>query len=267
MLHVWQRRFPYLDIVLATTRVQGEDAPRQIAAALSRLGEFHQGQPPGRGLDLIILARGGGSPEELAVFNDERVARAIFAACVPVVSAVGHEVDYTIADLVADVRAPTPSAAAQMVVPDVSDLQRGIQRGRERLAAALRGQVAAARSRTVAAEQRLERVCPLGRVEAARRQVDDWSQRATRALAATLGSARARLAADESRLAALNPEMTLRRGYAICRRADDGAVVSDAGQLDVGDGLELRFARGQASSVVQEVILPSATPPEEAHVR
>src|SRR5438309_1115531 len=124
MLNIWQRRYPALELVLAPSAVQGEDSARQIVAALARLTSYHASQPEDEGLDLIIVARGGGSAQELAPFNEELVARAIFASPVPVVCAVGHETDYTIADLVADLRAPTPSAAAELVVPDRSDLQR-----------------------------------------------------------------------------------------------------------------------------------------------
>lgn len=266
MLNVWQRRFPHLGIVLAPARVQGEDAPRQIVAALGRLHEYHLRQAPGNGLDLIILARGGGSPEELAVFNDEQVARAIFASRVPVVSAIGHEVDYTIADLVADLRAPTATAAAQMVVPDAEALRRELERGKERLAAALRGQLDAARGRASAAGQRLERVCPTHRVDGARRQVDELAGRGMRRVTGLIGPARARIEAGRGQLAALNPEMILRRGYAICRRADDGAIVTDAAQLSLGERLAVRFAHGRAITAIEELDV-SDPAPEGAHAR
>ena len=266
MLNTWERRYPHLEIVLAPARVQGEDAPRQIVAALGRLNEYHLRQMPGTGLDLIILARGGGSPEELAAFNDEHVARAIFACRVPVVSAIGHEVDYTIADLVADLRAPTATAAAQMVVPDAAALRRDLERGKERLATALRGQLAGARTQASTAQQRLERALPSYRVDAARRQIDELVARGTRCLGGLIAPARARVAAGRAQLEALNPEMILRRGYAIARRSDDGAVVTDAARLAVGDHLTIRFARGRATTQVEDLDVTEAAP-EEPHAR
>ncbi|MBM2811839.1 MAG: exodeoxyribonuclease large subunit [Chloroflexi bacterium] len=262
MLNVWRRRFPALEIVVAAAAVQGEDAPRQIVRALQRLNDFHEVQDP---LDVIILARGGGPPEELAVFNDEGVARAIFAALVPVVSAVGHEVDYTIADLVADVRAPTPSAAAEIVVPDLSEINRGIVHLKDQLRFALVQRVGAARVRAEGIRQRLDRHSPSRLITERRRAVDDLVGRGYRTASAIITVARTRVEAGGLQLAALDPTTTLRRGYAICI-VGKGTVVVDSEQLTRGDRFELRLGRGEvAGEVVETRVGPSGANEEKAH--
>jgi exodeoxyribonuclease VII large subunit len=250
MMNVWRRRFPNLDLVLAPAAVQGEDAPRQIVAALGRLNEFHVARQP---LDLIVVARGGGSPQELAVFNDERVARAIFASAVPVVSAIGHEVDVTIADLVADVRAPTPSAAAEMVTPDVEEIRRDLERMRGRLRAALERWVASTRAQVAATTRQLQRHAPTAVLADRRRAVDELGGRGGRAVTGLCSLARARVESGRGALAALSPLATLSRGYAICSRAEDGRVLTDAAEVSRGERLAVRLARGRVISEAQEV--------------
>lgn len=250
MVNVWGRRFPHLELVLAPAAVQGDDAPRQIVAALRRLNDFHAaGQP----LDLIIVARGGGSPQELAVFNDERVARAIFASAVPVVSAIGHEVDVSIADLVADVRAPTPSAAAEMVTPDGDELRRDVERIRGRLGAALERWLAAARSEMSGVTRQLQRHSPTSVLADRRRTIDELGDRAGRAVKGQCSLARARVESGRSALAVLSPLATLSRGYAICSREADGRVLTDAAEVSRGERLAVRLARGRVIGEAQEV--------------
>jgi exodeoxyribonuclease VII large subunit len=255
MLRVWERRYPQLNLVLAPTAVQGDDASRQIVAALARLNEFHTMRQP---LDLIILARGGGSPEELAVFNSEHVARAIFACQPPVVSAIGHEVDYTIADLVADARAPTPSAAAEIVVPDTLELNREIQHARDRMARMLEQRLAAARADARAATERLRRRSPEQQIAERRRGVDDLGGRAGRAAKALIANHRLRVEAGRAALSGLSPLSTLERGYAVCARDADGQVVTDAGQVRPGELVAIRLAHGRLRSEV----LDAAAEPE-----
>jgi exodeoxyribonuclease VII large subunit len=265
MLQVWNRRYRSLELILAPAAVQGDTAPRQIAAALGRLNRYHTERRP---LDLIILARGGGSPDELAVFNDERVARAIFASDVPIVSAVGHEVDTTIADLVADLRAPTPSAAAEMVTPYAHELCEEIARSMERAEAALRRQLATARDHVDAAQRQLNRFTPARLLAERRSGVDDLAGRGARAINGILALARSRLLRYQAELAALSPETTLRRGYAVCSRAADGAVLTDATQVEIGDYLTIRLAEGRLTSEVfgrQET--PAAEQRGETHVQ
>jgi len=264
MLNIWQRRYPALELVLAPSAVQGDDSARQIVGALARLTSYHASQPEGEGLDLIVLARGGGSPEELAPFNEERVARAIFAAPVPVVSAVGHETDYTIADLVADLRAPTPSAAAELVVPDRADLERDLHRLAERGRAALVRHLAQATTSLDRSRQQMERRAPARLIDEQRRRVDDVAARGSRAIATFVALARSRTHARESQLSALSPLTTLSRGYAIATSSPGGTVLMDAAQVASGDRVAVRLARGRLVGEVTEREVPPESDTELA---
>lgn len=248
ILRVWERRFPLLEVILAPTPVQGEEALQGIVMALDRLNAFHDERRP---LDFIILARGGGAPEELAVFNEEAIARAIFASALPVVSAIGHEVDWTIADLVADLRAPTPSAAAEMVVPDVEELRRQVQHAADRSRMAMRRRLGDAQSGSGSLETRLLRRSPLVQIQNGRARTDELAARGMRALRSGLGAARAGVETGRFRLGALNPEAILARGYALCSLPASGALLTDAAQVAPGDRVDIRLARG---GVVSEVL-------------
>jgi len=246
MLNVWNRRFRNLELILAPAQTQGELAPRQVVAALERLNAFHRDRRP---LDLIVLARGGGSPDELATFNDERIARAIFASEVPIVSAIGHEVDTTIADLVADLRAPTPSAAAEMVVPDKGDLCAEIDQTMKRAELALLRQVANARSQVQLAQRQLDRFTPTRLLAERRTAVDDLMARGTRAMNSSMTLRRSRVESGLSQLRSLSPETTLRRGYSVATGAD-GTVLTTATQAEIGDYVTIRLAEGKLMSEV-----------------
>lgn len=248
LLKVWERRFPLAEVVLAPTPVQGEEAAVGVVAALERLASYHRARKP---VDVIVVARGGGSPEELAVFNDESIARAIFACPVPVVSAIGHEVDWTIADLVADLRAPTPSAAAEMVAPDVGEIRRHAQQLSDRSRLGVRRRLAEERTGVGFLAQRLGRRSPAAVIADGRRRTDELVARAGRAARTSAALARSGVEAHRLRLLALNPEGTLQRGYALCTRADDGALVTDSGQVAIGEQIAVRLARGR---LVGEVI-------------
>ncbi|MBI4213165.1 MAG: exodeoxyribonuclease VII large subunit [Chloroflexi bacterium] len=241
MLRVWERRFPLLEVVLAPTPVQGDEALQGVVVALDRLNAYSRDRER---IDVIVLARGGGSPEELAVFNEEAVARAIFGSPIPVVSAIGHEVDWTIADLVADLRCPTPSAAAEMVVPDVGELRRQLGHASDRMRLALRRRLGDFRTVVATGQTMLARRSPMVRLQTDRTRTDELAGRALRALGMRLSSARAEVETGRLRLVALNPEAILGRGYAICAREDDGTVLTDSAQVDRGDRLTIRLARG-----------------------
>ncbi len=235
ILHVLERRYPPVEVLLSPTPVQGEDAAPQIVAALERLR--------GRGVDLILIARGGGSLEDLWPFNEEQVARAIRAAPAPVISGIGHETDWTIADLAADRRAPTPSVAAEVAVPDRAELRGHLLYLRERLERSVEQRLARRRERLVEQVRRLGWLSPQAQIAGRRQQVDDLSGRLYRNLRHRLALARQRRQGLALRLSALGPQATLQRGYAVVRKRDGAVVVSPA-QVSTGEGLEVRVRDG-----------------------
>ncbi len=200
ILHVTKRRFPSVDILVAPVRVQGAEAPAEIVEALHHLNEIP-------GIDVIIVARGGGSLEDLMAFNDEGVARAIFASRVPVVSAVGHEIDFTIADFVADVRAPTPSAAAELVVPSRSDLRHQLRTLNARVARAGERFLKHRRERLVELAERVRD--PRRRLVDLRLTLDDRFNGLTATLIRRVRADRERLRHFETHLQYLSPAVRL----------------------------------------------------------
>jgi exodeoxyribonuclease VII large subunit len=244
ILNVLRRRYPLAEVILSPTPVQGEDAPPQIVSALRALSRVE-------GVDVIILARGGGSLEDLWAFNDEGVARAVAGSPVPVVCGVGHETDFTIADFIADLRVPTPSAAAELVTPNRDELTRRLSLNVFQLAAGA-GEAITQRRHALGSEVRaLGRLSPRTWINQRRQQVDDLSHIAQRSIVHHLSLGHERLNGLSSRLSALNPEATLARGYAVVRRADDDQVVSHVGQVSPGDWLSVRVSDGEFSGVVQ----------------
>jgi exodeoxyribonuclease VII large subunit len=292
VLHVMQRRNPGLEIILAPCRVQGEGAASEIAAAIRLLNELNS-RSSGResapsesqsrltsaatksGLDLILVTRGGGSLEDLWAFNEEVVARAIFESAIPVVSAVGHEIDFTISDFVADVRAATPSAAAEIITEGVfasrqlvADLTQRMARAhpRRRLnellqqlddlqAGLLRCTRQGTKERQVAWQNlatRLLRVRPAQLLKQ-RRESLVVSQRRLRELAhVCLRNGRNRFEATEARLRLLGPEQVLARGYSITMEAATGKVIRRARDVSSGQPLRTRVKEGEISSRVEK---------------
>ena len=239
--NVMRRRYPLAHVVLSPTIVQGATAAGGIVRALQRI----YAQPA---IDLVILARGGGSLEDLWSFNDERVVRAVAASPVPIIVGVGHESDVTLADFAADVRAPTPSAAAEQAVPDGTQFPTILARLRDRGSAALLAALVG-RQRHVAEEGRaLARLAP--DVAAARQRSADLVDRGHRALTASATRERATLNALADGLRALSPAATLERGYAVARLAD-GTVVRDPAQAAAGTALRVTVARGTLSTRVE----------------
>ena len=238
MLNVISRRWPLLEVILAPTQVQGDDAPPQIVAALRRLYAR-------RDLDAIIVARGGGSIEDLWAFNDERVARAIVAAPVPVVCGVGHETDFTIADFVADVRAPTPSAAAELVTPSRDDTLLTVDAHAARLKERLQDRLDAARSSLTMHTRALQHLSPQTRLATIRERLSDLSGSLATALLHTVELWRERVDGQAARLSALGPLAVLERGYAIVTLTRTGAVVRSVKQVKSGDRLNVRVTDGE----------------------
>ncbi len=253
-LQVLGRRWRGADVLIVPTRVQGKGAGREIAAAIEMVNRL------ARPVDCLVVTRGGGSLEDLWSFNEEVVVRAIAASTVPVISGVGHEIDVTLSDLAADVRALTPSEAAELVAPDRDELTARLGQTRRRLFAALRSTAASARARLdgVAGHHVFRR--PFDRVHDLGRRLDDLGNRSDRAIRTRIESARARTDAMAGQLESLSPLAVLGRGYSLTRRTADGRVIRDAAELTPGDRITTRFARGEATSRVEQSGLDFPSP-------
>ena len=243
ILNVLNRRYPLAQVVLSPTLVQGDQAPPQIVAAIQALNDYSD-------VDVIIIARGGGSLEDLWAFNDERVARAITASRVPVVSGVGHEVDFTIADFAADVRAPTPSAAAELAVPDRAELQSAVRGQWMRLAGVLQRRLAERRQSLANLAQDLQRNSPVGRIQSLRQRVDELFQVSSVRLGHLLALRRERFNGLAGRLVTLSPFATLERGYAIVRHKDTRRVVTSVKQVVSGEPVVVYVQDGEFDATV-----------------
>jgi exodeoxyribonuclease VII large subunit len=232
-------------IVVSDCRVQGESAPASIVAAL----EAVQRLP---GLDVVIVTRGGGSAEELGAFNDERVARAVAACRVPVVSGVGHEVDVSICDLVADVRAATPSNAAELVVPDREALLRALEASARGLERAMEGRLGAERLKLERLSGRARRHDPRAQLGRDRRALEALGTRLAGTARRWLHDRHARLGQLTARLDAMSPLAVLARGYAIALSERTGRAVVSADDVEVGEHLRVRLSEGELRARVEE---------------
>ncbi len=236
ILNVLRRRYPLVQVLIAPTLVQGEQAPAQIVRALQWLD--------GRSdLDTILIARGGGSIEDLWAFNDERVARAVFAAQHPIISGVGHETDFTITDFVADLRAPTPSAAAELAVPDREELYPLVQGLQNALAADIKSRIQEARWEVQSLVQQIALHNPQRGLDGNRQRVDMLVNRLDQSMERRLTRGRNRLALLEARLTAVNPQTILARGYAIVRD-QNGRLLRTVQNAAVGDHLHVQLSDG-----------------------
>ncbi len=247
VLEVSGARWPSLPLLVAPARVQGEGADLEILSAMQLLASRPE-------IDVILLVRGGGSIEDLWPFNSEVLARAIARCPVPVVAGVGHETDVTIADLAADARAPTPSAAAALAVPDRRALQERLLRDERRLAIAIEAQIARASGRVASRVDALRHLSPAARLAAWRARLARSGDRLRTVLAAQLADGRTRLAIAAGQLDSLSPLAVLARGYAIARRLDDGRIVRRASDVARGDALAVRLAEGSVEVLVTALL-------------
>jgi exodeoxyribonuclease VII large subunit len=236
ILNVIRRRCPLVEVILAPTPVQGDDAPPQIVAALQAVCAFDP--------QVIIVARGGGAIEDLWCFNNEAVARAIAACPVPVISGVGHETDFTIADFAADQRAPTPSAAAELCTPDQAQLRAEAEALTARLAETVRAQVNAKAWALAARQAQLRGLSPEAQVRAAQQRLDDLSARAAAGLHYRLALERERWQGLHQALHSISPVAVLNRGYAMVSQPD-GTLVRKVAQVSKGDVLRVRVSDGE----------------------
>jgi exodeoxyribonuclease VII large subunit len=235
MLNILERRWPLVQVILAPSLVQGDAAPEQIVQALEQIYE--------RSVDLIIVGRGGGSIEDLWAFNDERVARTIARAPVPVVSGVGHETDFAIADFVADVRAPTPSAAAELATPDQAEIRGQIASMRHSVSDVAQQRLRDERQAVERLRVLLMRVSPQQRVDRDRQRVDDLQRHLEMDCRHRLETLRGRLDGLQRHMRGLDPRATLERGYAIVRNEGNEIVRSPA-QTTPGEKLSVEVAEG-----------------------
>ncbi len=244
VIQVTGRRSPSTPLLISPTRVQGEGSEHEIAAALDAVAK----RP---GVDLILLVRGGGSLEDLWAFNTEAVARAIARCPVPLISGVGHETDLTIADLVADLRAPTPSAAAEQGLADRRELALRLGREGRRLLAALQARLGRSRDRLRAGQGALRLLSPMARLADQRRRLEAAGQDLGRGMGLQAERRRSALARCAGQLDSLSPLAVLGRGYALTTRTRDGAIVRRAAELKVGEQVDVRLAQGGLEARVE----------------
>jgi exodeoxyribonuclease VII large subunit len=242
ILHILARRYPPAAVRVHPVPVQGNAAAAAIVQAIDEVNRMGDA-------DVLILARGGGSIEDLWSFNDERVARAIRRSTVPVVTGIGHEIDFTIADFASDVRAPTPSGAAEIVVPDRRELQGQLQSTLRRLTRAMTQHLTRERERQQQLAARLQRAHPGTRLRQQAQRLDDLDLRLRSAWENRLARLTHRLQLAQRSLDAISPLATLGRGYAILTTAT-GDIVQNAQQVRIGDEIHARLAHGQLRACV-----------------
>ena len=245
MLRILNARWPMSEVVLLPVRVQGAEAPPEIAGALRYANKWQVA-------DLIITGRGGGSIEDLWAFNDERVARAIYASDIPVISAVGHEPDVTIADYVADARASTPSNAAEIAVPDMAELLRYLRGTENGMAQSVLHRLEREERRLKALAEKRVLTDPLAFVQDRRLQLDYMQDKMTSAARTHWDREARRFAGTVAKLDALSPLKVLGRGYAMAR-TEEGGILRSSAQVRPGDRIELRLAQGSLGCRVEEV--------------
>ena len=238
-----RRRFPATSVLIYPTSVQGEGAPEEIVRALG-LAEQR------RDCDVAILTRGGGSIDDLWAFNEEIVARALAAMTIPVISGVGHETDFTIADFVADVRAPTPSQAAELAVPEQAEFLARLSRQLDQLRRSASRRLGDEARKLDTLAHRLSRAHPGVAIRFSHQRLDELESRRDRAIRSRIERFSHRLTLADRSLNSLSPLATLDRGYAIVSRQEDGSVVTDSSGVSRGTGIDVALARGRLAATV-----------------
>ena len=244
IINIATRRNPGIRIILYPAKVQGEGAAESVAAGLAALDAL--------GVDVIIVGRGGGSIEDLWAFNEETVARAIFSCHTPVISAVGHETDTTIADFVADLRAPTPSAAAELAVADVTAWLQALDEDALQLQRIMQRMIKDARSRLRECELRMRYEKPQQRLMQQKQRLDEYEERLRRAMQSLLEQTRHQLALSEERLRRLSPYEKLESGYG-CILTEDGRRIRSVSQVAPGEVVQIYLVDGRMTARIQEV--------------
>jgi len=249
MLNITKRRFPHVHILLAPVAVQGEEATPQIVNAIRLMNRVNAELMK---IDVLVLGRGGGSIEELWAFNEEGVARAIFSSEIPVISAVGHETDFTIADFVADRRAATPSEAAEFVVPDKREIVRNLNSLELRMQQNVFKAVEFQRRKLESMEKNILFRKPTERINQYRQAIDEIKRNMLAEISHLVTLHKKSLQALTGKLDALSPLAILERGYSICSRLPEGEIIRSVGDIAIGDALRILFSDGEAVSEVKE---------------
>ncbi|MCW3140844.1 MAG: exodeoxyribonuclease VII large subunit [Methanophagales archaeon] len=248
ILNITKRRFPHVHILLAPVAVQGEEAPWQIVNAIRVMNRVNAELMK---IDVLVVGRGGGSIEELWAFNEEMVAREIFSSEIPVISAVGHETDFTIADFVADKRAATPSEAAELVVPDNREIERNLSSLELRMRQNVFKAVEFHRRKLESMEKNILFRKPTERINQYRQTVDEIKRSMLAEISHLVALHKKSLQVLTGKLDALSPLAILDRGYCICSRLPEGKVVRSVEDISVGDALKILFGDGEAVSEVK----------------
>ncbi|HZV06701.1 MAG TPA: exodeoxyribonuclease VII large subunit [Gemmataceae bacterium] len=250
MLEILSRRWPAAEVWICPVHVQGEGAAAEVAEAIGMLNRLDANEP---GIvDVLIVGRGGGSLEDLWTFNEECVAQAIFQSRIPIVTGIGHEDDLTIADMVADVRALTPSEAAEKVVPDRTAVLDWLQGLELRFRTDLRRRMDMAQARLA---ELADRPCfrrPLERIRQEEERLDEWNERLQRAVERRIEQLYEQVKGQAARLESLSPLNVLARGYSLTRKENESALLHDAGRLHSGERIVTRLQRGEIISRVEE---------------
>lgn len=244
VLNTLRRRYPLAEVLLSSAAVQGEEAPAALVKALSRLNPS--------AVEVILLVRGGGSLEDLWAFNDERVVRAVADSQIPVVTGIGHETDFTLSDFAADLRAPTPTAAAELCTPDQAELREQLSTLRSRLAYIMQSAASGAQIDLQELRHHLENLSPLWMVRGDRQRLDETILRLENAVQNGQLTRRAGVQGLGDRLTALNPFAVLKRGYTLVTN-EQGALVVSVDQVQEKQHLHIRFSDGSVKSQVTEV--------------
>ncbi len=242
MINILSRRFPAAEVVLCPVKVQGAGAAEEIATAIRDCNAFG-------GFDLLIVGRGGGSLEDLWAFNEEVVARAIYASEIPIISAVGHEIDFTIADFVADLRAPTPSAAAELAVPNTAELVEIIRNFHYTCNQRIREIITSQRENIASLLRSYAFNKPFDRLRQQSQRLDELHRSLGRGVQQQVTLSHQLVSSLAKRLEALNPDAVIERGYAMVFR--DGRVISRAKQLETEDEVQIKFHDGRRAAVIE----------------
>ena len=246
IVSVISRRFPSVQLILIPARVQGEGAAQDITEAIQTFNQYSQ-------VDVLIIGRGGGSLEDLWAFNEEIVARAIFESKIPVISAVGHEIDFSISDFVADLRAPTPSAAAELVVKNREEIKLSMAHSAERMYRAISVNLKDHRERINHFRKSYGFRWPLDRIREYRLRIDDAARNLETHVNHHLQTLQSNILRIHKNLRALSPEAVLNRGYSITTRIDNDQVVRRAVEMQEEDEVRIRFAQGAVRSVIKTI--------------